>query len=342
MIPLLLGQKTARHSAYELQALSEFTLTTLTPIAVLIPTHNRNDLLARTLQSVLACEPPGNRSVRVIVIENGGEYGAKTICEEAHGKIGRPEYRFVELGNKSAALNAILSELPDHLVVFLDDDVRADPRILIEYAAAASDHREGRFYGGGVLIDYEDPPPDWLLHYLPKSATGWHPKPEDYAPMGKMHFFGANWAAFSRDLLLVGGFDVQFGPGSRLGATGQETQMQSQLVQAGVRPVYIPGAIVWHYVPKSRCSPEWAVERARRMAVRSGYLSASSRKHRAALGIPAWLWKSTAMLALERAWLTLRRADPETRFKARFRMAEHLGSMIGNFRYHHQERADRR
>ena len=286
----------------------------------------------------MTCEPPADRSVLVIVIENGGRYGAQALCSATAGKLGKPEYRFVETPNKSAALNAILPELSGHLVVFLDDDVRVDPNLLVEYAAAAGKRTEGEFYGGGLLIDYEQAPPEWLKKYLPKSATGWHPSIEDYAPLGKMHFFGANWAAFSFDLLRLGGFNAQFGPGSKMGATGQETQMQKDLVGVGVRPRYVPEAVVWHYVPKSRCSPEWAIDRARRMGVRSGHVRAGSHNDLTLLGIPRWLWKATFLAALERAWLTAKRADAEELFRARLHLAERIGEIAGAFRSHRAKR----
>jgi GT2 family glycosyltransferase len=83
-------------------------------------------------------------------------------------------------------------------------------------------------------------------------------------------FLGFNWAAFAEDLHAVGGFDYRKGPGSPTKSVGQETDMQERLLQAGRHGRYVPGAMVWHYVPRSRCSPDWALERAYRIGVQWG------------------------------------------------------------------------
>lgn len=49
------------------------------PMVVLIPTHGRPTLLERTVDSVLACAPPADRTVRLIVVENGGRLGAEAL-----------------------------------------------------------------------------------------------------------------------------------------------------------------------------------------------------------------------------------------------------------------------
>ena len=45
--------------------------------------------------------------------------------------------------------------------------------------------------------------------------------------------------------------------------------MQARLRKAGVRPVYVPAARVWHYVPAERSSPAWAEARAYRHGVQA-------------------------------------------------------------------------
>src|SRR5690606_11322478 len=69
------------------------------------------------------------------------------------------------------------------------------------------------------------------------------------------------------------GFSEYFGPGTDLGG-GDETFMQYQLRQAGVRAVSVPQARVSHYVPASRCSPEWALRRLYLGAICPGILHA--------------------------------------------------------------------
>ena len=67
-------------------------------------------------------------------------------------------------------------------------------------------------------------------------------------------FLGFNWAASASDLIRMGGFNEERGPGTV--SRGQETDMQERMLKDGMRGRYLPDALVWHYVPRARCSPE--------------------------------------------------------------------------------------
>ncbi len=248
---------------------------------VVIPTCGRPDLLARTLHSLSACSIPD--SFRgVWVAENGPEQGARTVVEKAPPRL-QATYLHVPQKNKSRALNVVLQQMSDDLIFFADDDVRFDPGVLSAYGEAAARHPRG-YFGGPVGVDYEEAPPDWLFPYLPTSAKGW----EGPLPGRKKRpfaLYGCNWAACSRDLQKVGGFDEQRGPGTEL--SGQETDMQYRLRTSGIPPIFVPEARVWHYVPADRCSPEWAIARARRHAYWQGLGLARRPGFKSTL---RWMW----------------------------------------------------
>src|SRR5690606_3791775 len=58
--------------------------------------------------------------------------------------------------------------------------------------------------------------------------------------------------------------------GSPTGATGQETTMQRLLRERGVTPIDVREARVWHYVPRQRCSPNWALHRKYKVGLEDG------------------------------------------------------------------------
>ena len=126
-----------------------------------------------------------------------------------------------------------------------------------------------------------------------------------------MYFFGANWAAFSRDLIDAGGFDGRFGPGASTGATGQETHMQDLLVRNGVEPVYIHEAVVWHFVPRSRSSPEWALDREYRNTIASEMRQPFAGEGIAMAGIPIWLFRQYVELRIRVMVSTLFNTEQE-------------------------------
>jgi hypothetical protein len=61
------------------------------------------------------------------------------------------------------------------------------------------------------------------------------------------------------------------------------------LSDAGAEQTYLPEAKVWHYVPQSRCTPEWVLSRKYREGIQVG-LSIDERSLKL-LGIPGWLYK---------------------------------------------------
>lgn len=305
----------------------------ISSMVVLIPTHGRPDLLERTLQSMAGCTLPSTlRAVRIV--ENGGQHGAEA-CVKSFANVLPVEYQYFPRGNKSAALNHAMSDLHDELVVFFDDDVRLAPDILVAYAACLALDGDGLFFGGPFGCDYDAAPPDWLKGYLPVSARGWA-SPDGRGFAKDLAFIGFNWAAFAKDIKALGGFDPRVGPGGESGASGQESNMQVRLQDAGFRPRYIPDAMVWHYVPESRCSPDWAIGRIRRQGSYLG-LHATG-EHGSIFGLPPWVVRRL----VQRTGIFLRTrlsSDPATRFRARFSLAETWGEIRGRVQRRRSEKA---
>jgi hypothetical protein len=167
-------------------------------------------------------------------------------------------------------------------------------------------------YGGDLEVEREIEPPPWLKPYLPSSAVG------VTGPKHAGSFAGANWAAFVCDLRACGGFHPDLGPGSPSGATGQETWTQTRLAAGGVRAVHVRGAVVTHRVPAQRCSPEWAIDRARRDAIHDALVEATVNQHPMArwLPQPESFVRASAALLLRRLAAALGGGE-EARFRAR-------------------------
>jgi glycosyltransferase involved in cell wall biosynthesis len=289
---------------------------------VVIPTHRRNDLLKRTLESVAACRLPEGFD-QTIVVENGGQHGAEEVVRNAPVEA-RASYLYHEQGNKSEALNKVLERIDDGLFVFLDDDVRLDPGVIETYAQAAGEN-PGFFYGGPTSVDYEATPPAWLTPYLPASARGWEFDGEGDVVSAPL-MLGFNWAARARDLIEAGGFDASRGPGSPFGATGQESQMQRVLLARGILGKYLPSARVWHYVPADRCSIEWVINRKFRTGVQQGMNLNPA--HGALLGVPNWAVKRWLIANAKRVFSKLQR-DPRARLDAELNLQQIKGYLSG-------------
>lgn len=238
-------------------------------IVCLIATAGRPEDLRSTLLSIKKCNLPECFD-GVIVVENGMRQGAEGVCEEASCTKLQVAYRYSETPGKSIALNQVLEELDESTFVLMtDDDVSFDAAWIEAYLLALRSSGSGWFYGGPCLVQRERDPPDWMISYLPRSVTGWRPRPSVFDP-GKDVFMGCNWGAFAYDLRRTGGFDQRFGPGAVTSATGQESEMQRQLFRLGLKSYYIPDATVSHYVPAQRCSIPWVLHRSRRGGISRG------------------------------------------------------------------------
>lgn len=249
---------------------------------VLIATSGRSQLLARTLQSLSQCIRA--KSFKgAIVIENGQPGFAEEICKaDYHGMS--VKYIWSPIPGKNAALNLALNRLPnDRLAIFSDDDIRFGPRYLLAYEQAAINRPKGLFFGGPFGVEYEEAPQDWLLSYLPLSAKGWNPAGSSFNPQ-RTWFIGFNWAASVQDIKSVGLLNSDIGPGSGSNSTGDEVAMQKKLYRYGFHSCFIPEAMVWHYVPACRCSPQWALQRAYRDGIARGEFVSKHRGVRLIVG----------------------------------------------------------
>ena len=281
------------------------------PVLVLIASHGRPSLLGRTLRSVAACARP-ERYAGCVVVENGPAAGAAAVVAEvsAESPGAGLSYRHEARANKSAALNAALGGVPaETLVVYLDDDVRVSPGLLAAYAEAAGGRRGQAFFGGPTRVDYERPPEPWLIRMFPASARGM----DVTGPDAPEWFLGFNWASYAGDVVAAGGFDPNYGPGSPIGARGQETNMQNRLKDRGLIPVPVPDAVVWHWVPTERSSPEWVIQRRYQLGMSAGQKIARGERTNT---IPREVAKAVRSLALLPPFWALRNVPRVTGHRA--------------------------
>lgn len=228
----------------------------------------KNTKLEETLESLLQCHIPA-AYVATIVVENGIKYDVESIVQRFSVR-NEMRYLYHAKGNKSSALNFAIAHIDedDALLFMTDDDAEFDPHILEHYASYAAKYPESTYFGGKMLPKYEHSPPDWLSHILPSSSSQW---PPDHLDMQQNHrFLGINWAAYLQDIRQLGCFDIRFGPGTVPRRVGQEHNMQDRLSAAGLRAIFIPEAIVWHYVPKEKSNLRFARHRSKQFGIRKG------------------------------------------------------------------------
>lgn len=291
---------------------------------VAIATTGRASSLERTLRSLIG-SGAAEAGCRIVIAENGGTERQKSIVEN-YSALCPIEYLMIRERGKTPALNVIINRYSDRFIWFVDDDIRTTREAVLAYRAVAAIKRPGEYYGGPLGVDYETLPQDWLRPFLPRSALGWAlDKQDDVNP--PIRFLGANWGAWSDDIIAAGGFNQMLGPG-RAGL-GDEEDIQDRLLGLGLRPVYLPDALVYHWVPRDRCSPRWVLKRAFLIGKAEGLRHKPDGK--SLCGIPRWMYRE--LLSKTTNWVRHQLSRyPQERFQSTYELAYFLGWIVGTRR----------
>jgi glycosyltransferase involved in cell wall biosynthesis len=231
-------------------------------ISVIICTYNRAESLRRTLQSCRELLVPEGVTWELLIVDNNSTDHTQKVCEEFVDLL--PLRRLFEpRQGKTFALNMAVEAAVGELVVFTDDDLAVDPQWLKGLWEAALRHPEISFFGGRVLPRWESPPPKWLVDNLDWLLFNVHVDRGDSEEIvTDVVFPGAN-LAFRASVFRSGArFHEEICPSGNEhslwgNVRGEETEMERELLAAGHRGLYVPGATVYHYHPPYRCTEKY-------------------------------------------------------------------------------------
>jgi glycosyltransferase involved in cell wall biosynthesis len=262
-------------------------------ISVIIATHNRSVLLARTLDAIGRQRWP-RESMEVLVADNGSTDGTPAVVEAARAAGLPVRYLFERRSGKSYAVNAALALARGDLIAFTDDDVQPEPEWLGALGHAI-DQPGVDFVAGRILPIWECPPPDWMspaLHgVLAVRDNGTAPRPISTATSGVMPI-GANMAVRSDVIAKIGGLRTDLGKLEGSLRTGEDHEFFLRLLHGGYRGTYEPSALVHHLVPASRLHRgyfgRWLFQNGSDVArIDRSYASSVP----LLLGVPRYLWR---------------------------------------------------
>ena len=227
---------------------------------VIIPTHNREALLPKALQSLIDAERPSGLDVGVIVVDNRSTDGTRAIVESFMPRFGgRLRYVYEAQPGRSHALNAGIAASRADLVAMIDDDEQVD-RAWFQTIAAAFADSSTDFIGGPYLPVWGAPRPAWVGSSY-GSVVGWVESGsaiQQYGPPCEAMLMGGN-AVVRRALFeQVGPYSVDLGrtPGGRL-LSCEDEDMFARLLATGARGYYRPDLIIHHYVPAERLTKRY-------------------------------------------------------------------------------------
>lgn len=227
-------------------------------VSIVVPTHNRSDLLKRTLVDVEQLLIPDGIDCEVIVVANVCTDDTGDVVSQ-HGKRASVRTRCIiePQAGLNRARNTGLRSARGDFILFLDDDVRLDPALL-QGMLDAYDHNDADLVGARVSLLWEAvdrPPwlPDDLLWVLSNAELG---DDTHESPNGE-GLIGACFGFRRRVTEAIG----EFRPGlDRVGNRllgGGETEFIQRALQKGFKAVHAPAMRVQHWVAPNRITPAY-------------------------------------------------------------------------------------
>jgi GT2 family glycosyltransferase len=139
--------------------------------SVVISTLRRPDVLRKSVESLLACEPP---PYELILVDADPQFGARVVAEEIESRPHATHVRYIPAApGLTAQRNRGIKAASGEIVVFLDDDAVVPTTTL---AILADAYKDGDVIGAtGRVIEPEDErigaPGSVLRQWLPGGAT---------------------------------------------------------------------------------------------------------------------------------------------------------------------------
>jgi GT2 family glycosyltransferase len=179
-------------------------------VSIVIPTFGRERVLLDTVRSLLALP---SAAAEILVVDQSLRHEPETAsCLAEWHAAGRIRHLRRETPGVIGAMNHGLAEARCEIVLFLDDDIVPDPRLVEAHAAAHAAHPEAWAVAGQVLQPGEEPadlgapePRSGLRADLRFPFRGSRPGPVRNVMAG-------NLSVRREHALALGGFDPAFLP----------------------------------------------------------------------------------------------------------------------------------
>ena len=230
-------------------------------LSVVIPTYNREKLLAKTLQSLDNAEIPSDLEVEVIVVNNNSTDNTEKLIKNHQKKVKDYllTYLFEEKQGRSAAVNAGIRRAKSELISMIDDDIQINSDWFTQIAKIFRKRcDEVDFVGGKVLPIWEVEPPDWVTA-IKDVGICWRDYGEEEWRYGKDTpiLTGGHGVLKAEVFSAVGLYPEELGVKKKNLAGCEDEVMFDKIIEAGKRGIYSPKLIVHHYVPAHRLTKNY-------------------------------------------------------------------------------------
>lgn len=203
-------------------------MATTLPLTIAIPTYRREDVLLKTVADLLALEP---RAAEILLIDQTPQHQPATESRLGQWNASA-DIRWIRRAAASipGAMNDALMLATQDLVLFVDDDVRPQPELLLAHVKAHA--IDTTVLVAGRVIQ------PWEEGLAPQLATGF----ASTQAGDVREFIGCNFSVPRGQALALGGFDENFVSV----AYRFEAEFAHRWLGAGGRIRFVPEACLHH------------------------------------------------------------------------------------------------
>jgi glycosyltransferase involved in cell wall biosynthesis len=228
-------------------------------ISVIVPTRNRSQSLAATLDSLSRQSLAADHEI--VVVDNGSHDDTPELVQKLILQIKNLRYVLEPEPGVSRAQNAGVRATTAPLVAFIDDDAIALESWLERIVETFEAHPDAWAVGGRVELVWPDGEPRWVPASFRSlySHVDLGNEPRPVHPPRTL--FSVNLAFRREAFTTLGGFSPALG---RLGDTlrsGGEGEMCYRVQKAGKTLLYDPSIVVQHHVLQERVHKSWLIRR---------------------------------------------------------------------------------
>jgi GT2 family glycosyltransferase len=272
-------------------------------VAIIIATYNRATLLDECLHHL--GESRFQAGDEVIVVDNGSTDDTRAVIERHRRRYPVTlRYAYEPEPGKSHALARAVGMAAGDILAFIDDDVNVDAVWLDEVRKTLA-REDVALMGGRVTARWEPAVPQWMRAAAARHARLAAPLALlDYPPavveLGPRTVLGANLAVRRDVLNQVGGFATHVGKLRGTLLSGEDHDLCLRVQRAGLRAIYVPSAVVRHWVPAERARVGYFLKWFYWSGITNAILDrAHEQRGRRLGGLPLYLVKRSAIAAAQ-------------------------------------------